>query len=787
MQPALPRPDEARVLDALWALQVLDTSAEPALDALARAASLACGVPIALISLVDEHRQWFKANVGLDGVTETPRELAFCAHAVLGDDVMVVPNATKDTRFADNPLVTGEPDIRFYAGAPLQLAGGETIGTLCVIDRQPHTPDAVQLETLRCLATAVVAALESRVAKQRIEAAVRETAWAALVMAHSADAIISLDANLVIRRWNPAAERLFGYSAAEVIGQSASLLAPPDQRSSQQQARNRVIAGQAHTYDAVRLHKDGRELPVSITLVPEFDGDGHVPNATLFVRDNRHHQAALAASTAAAEMMRRHYERTPLMLHVIDSANRLLMVSDRWLEALGYQREEVIGRPSLDFLTPASRDKAMRSGLPVVRETGRIDDIELQFVTRDGRVRDVLLSAIADAGSQPWPNLIIAGLQDVTERKVQEAARRESEDLLARTGNVAGVGGWSLDVASSRIRWTDETRRIHGVAHDYEPQLATAIDFYAPEARQLIQSAVETGLAHGTPWDLELPLVRADGSRIWVRAVGAVEFTDGKPSRLVGALQDISERRRLDEQLAAKRIALARSNEDLERFAYVASHDLQEPLRMVTSYGQLLERRHADELSAEGKEFLHFMVDGGQRAQALIRDLLALARLDSEGRAAAPVPLEHVLVDVLRPLHLKLQETGARVTHDALPTVNADAVQMRQLLGNLIGNALKFKGSRAVEVHVSALREPEGWRISVRDNGIGIEPKYFDRIFVMFQRLHLRTEYEGTGIGLALCKRIVDRHGGRIGVASTPGEGTTFWFTLPDAAPTREA
>lgn len=787
MQTAPPRHDEGNVLEALRALQVLDSVAEPALDALARAASLACGTPIALISLVDAQRQWFKANVGLDGVQETPRELAFCAHAVLGDDVMVVPNASEDARFADNPLVTDDPDIRFYAGAPLRLSGGEAIGTLCVIDRQPRTPNPVQLEMLRCLATAVVGALESRVTKQKVESAIRETAWAALVMQHSADAIISLDASLVIRRWNPAAERLFGYTAAEVIGQSASMLAPPEQRSGQQQARNRAVAGQAHTYDAVRLHKDGRELPVSITLVPEFDGQGQVPSATLFVRDNRPHQDALAASAAVAQMMRRHYERTPLMLHVIDSANRLLMVSDRWLDALGYQRDEVIGRPSLDFLTPASREKAMQSGLPVVRSSGRIEDMELQFVTRDGRVRDVLLSAIADSGPEPWPDLIVAGLQDVTERKQQEAALRESEDLLARTGQVAGVGGWSLDVASGRIRWTDETRRIHGAAIDYEPQLDTAVNFYAPEARHLIQSAVEAGLAHGTPWDLELPLLRADGSRIWVRAVGAVEFTNGQPSRLVGALQDISERRRLDRQLAAKRQALARSNEDLERFAYAASHDLQEPLRMVTSYGQLLERRHGQELSPEGREFLHFMVDGGQRAQALIRDLLALARLDSEGRAPVTVSLEQVLADVLKPLHLKVQETGAKITHDALPTVNADPVQMRQLLGNLIGNALKFTGSRAAEVHVSAQREPGRWRIGVRDNGIGIDAKYFDRIFVMFQRLHLRTQHEGTGIGLALCKKIVDRHGGSIGVQSTPGEGATFWFTLPDEAPTREA
>jgi light-regulated signal transduction histidine kinase (bacteriophytochrome) len=177
------------------------------------------------------------------------------------------------------------------------------------------------------------------------------------------------------------------------------------------------------------------------------------------------------------------------------------------------------------------------------------------------------------------------------------------------------------------------------------------------------------------------------------------------------------------------------------------------------------------------------MVDGGQRAQALIRDLLSLARLDSQARPWQAVALDNTLADTLQQLRLRVQETGATVTHDPLPTVLADARQIGQLMANLVGNALKFCGPAAPSIHVSAVREGSGWRISVRDNGIGIEPRYFDRIFQMFQRLHLRSEYDGTGIGLAICKKVVERHGGRIGVESTPGQGATFFFTLPDHAP----
>lgn len=203
---------------------------------------------------------------------------------------------------------------------------------------------------------------------------------------------------------------------------------------------------------------------------------------------------------------------------------------------------------------------------------------------------------------------------------------------------------------------------------------------------------------------------------------------------------------------------------------------------MVNSYGQLLTRRHRASLNAEAQEFLGFMVAGGQRALALIRDLLALARVDSQARPMAPVALQEVLADTLRDLAHSIVKAGAVVTHDSLPSVTGDRQQLGQLLGNLVGNAIKFRSPGAPQVHVAASREAGCWRISVSDNGIGIAPKYFDRIFMMFQRLQQRPEQAGTGIGLAVCKRVVERHGGQIGVTSVPGQGASFHFTLPCTA-----
>ncbi len=224
---------------------------------------------------------------------------------------------------------------------------------------------------------------------------------------------------------------------------------------------------------------------------------------------------------------------------------------------------------------------------------------------------------------------------------------------------------------------------------------------------------------------------------------------------------------------------LEHSNRELEQFAYVASHDLQEPLRMVSSYTELLERRYGDKLDDKAREFIGYAVDGAVRMQRLINDLLEFSRVSTRGKALQPVDVTRVLGTVRANLSVAIQDAGALVTNDALPTVMADETQLVQLLQNLIGNAIKFRGRERPHVHVGAQATATEWVFAVRDNGIGIAPEYFERIFVIFQRLHARDEYPGTGIGLAVCRRILDRHGGRIWVESEPGHGSTFYFALP--------
>ena len=257
--------------------------------------------------------------------------------------------------------------------------------------------------------------------------------------------------------------------------------------------------------------------------------------------------------------------------------------------------------------------------------------------------------------------------------------------------------------------------------------------------------------------------------------------------RDIQARWDISEQKKNQEALERKTMELKRSNDELQQFAYVASHDLQEPLRMVASYTQLLAKRYHGRLDSDANEFISYAVDGANRMQRLIHDLLSYSRVGTQGKELRPTSSEEAFTLALSNLERSIRETGARVEHGRLPMVLADDMQLVQLFQNLLGNAIKFRGAKPVLIYVGGERRGNDWLFWLRDNGIGIEPQYVERIFLIFQRLHGRSQYPGTGIGLAIAKKIVERHAGRIWVESEPGKGSTFYFTLPAREPDRHA
>jgi len=418
-------------------------------------------------------------------------------------------------------------------------------------------------------------------------------------------------------------------------------------------------------------------------------------------------------------------------------------------------------------------------------------EVEHDFATIGRRV--MLLNARQIQRVLGKERIILLTIEDITERKASdeklqgainerkkiEETLRETNDYLENLFNYANapIIVWDTQLRITRFNPAFEslTGRNHGEV------IGQSIEMLFPPSLVVSSMDLIRATTGGKRWEtVEIPILRRDGTirtLLWNSAT--VFAADGKtPVSTIAQGHDITLRKQAVDKLKQTTAELTRSNEELQRFAYVASHDLQEPLRMVASYVQLLERRYKDKLDDDASEFINFAVEGTKRMQNLINDLLAYSRVDSQGKPFEPVNMEQILGYTLANLEVAVEESHTIVTHDLLPTVIGDEGQMVQVFQNLVANAIKFHGKEAPRVHISAELKENEWVFSVKDNGIGIEPQYFDRIFIIFQRLHGQ-EYPGTGTGLSIVKRIVERHGGRVWVESEYNKNTTFYFSIP--------
>ena len=431
---SLPTNESAR-LARLQALDVLDTEPEPELDALARAASLVCGVPISLISLVDADRQWFKANIGLPEATQTPRDVAFCAHAILGDTLMEVPDALLDARFSDNPLVAGAPDIRFYAGVPLRMSDGLSIGTLCVIDRVPRQLDNHQRAILVNLAEAAAVALERRVRTKQFVQAQMEVALLheahsrlAAIIEHSDDAIISKNLQGRVMTWNESATRLFGYTAPQMVGQPITRVFPVDRLDEEPALIARLLRGETvGHFDTVRQHRDGHPIAVSVSLSPILGAEGQVTGISKIVRDISPRIAAEAAKAVIEQRWQSLAAFVPVGIFQADALGNCVYTNPRWQAMFGLSLEDSLGDGWRKPLYPddanavfAQWDRTVKQGL----------EIEVGFRTQrsDGVVRQVLARARPELDAQGLVIGFVGSVEDVTERTLQQEALQAAKE-----------------------------------------------------------------------------------------------------------------------------------------------------------------------------------------------------------------------------------------------------------------------------------------------------------------------------------------------------------------------
>nr|WP_224242914.1 PAS domain-containing protein [Hyalangium gracile] len=548
------------------------------------------------------------------------------------------------------------------------------------------------------------------------------------------------------------------------------------------------------------------------------------------------HRAAMAVDNArlyresvhAGERFRSLVTATAQAVWVTRPDGSIVEESPSWRAFTGQTHEEWKGTGWLSAIHPEDRESARRAWTDAVAR-GRSYETEYRLRRADGGYSITLARAVpvrnADGTVREWVGINIdltaqreaesaaRSLQLEQRARRHEALRADVSAALARPGpqaqmlqtaceavvrhlDMAFSRVWLLDRDSAELRlWASAGRGTQPPGeHARIPLGQSKVGRIARERRPYATNALRKEPAASAPeWVLREGLVSFAGyplvlgeQLVGVFAVYGTEPLVHETLDVLAAVAEIItqgvERRRAEESLRMHAQELARSNEELQQFAYVASHDLQEPLRMVASYTQLLARRYRGKLDSDADEFIGYAVEGVNRMQRLIQDLLAYSRVGTRGRELSPCDAGQALQRAVDNVRATLEETRGELTVAPLPRVLADETQLAQLFQNLLSNALKFHGQAPPKVEVSAQPQgPDWWRFTVKDEGLGIDSQYFDRIFIIFQRLHGREEYPGTGIGLAICKKIVERHGGRIGVESRPGAGSTFWFTLPAA------
>jgi PAS domain S-box-containing protein len=476
---------------------------------------------------------------------------------------------------------------------------------------------------------------------------------------------------------------------------------------------------------------------------------------------------------------------TPDAIISVDAQQRITLFNPAAERMFGCAASEALGA-SLDRFIPERFRATHRKHIADFAETGVTTRAmghqrPLAALRADGT--EFPVEATISQTTVGGQRLFTAIVRDISERRQAEEALRVSEARFRAIFETAVDGIVVIDEQGIVTGFNPAASRIFGYAP--EEMVGRNVSLLMPEPHRsahdgYMRTYLETGMKRIIGVGREVTGRRKDGSE-FPMDLAVSETMLGSRRVFTGIVRDITERKQDEAALATQAEDLARSNVELERFAYVASHDLQEPMRTVRSFAQLLKRRVGDQLSGDAAEYLQYITGGVERMQTLINDLLAYSRVSSQGAAFAPSDCAHILRMVLDSLQASVAAEHATVTFDPLPTVLGDATQLGQLLQNLVANAIKFRGKQPPRIHVSAAERPHEWLFSVRDNGIGIAPEYFERIFIIFQRLHTIEEYGGTGIGLAICKKIVERHGGKITVDSQLGHGSTFSFELAEA------
>ena len=599
------------------------------------------------------------------------------------------------------------------------------------------------------------------------------------------DAMVVVNQGGKIVRLNVQAEKQFGYRHDELVGRQVKDIIPQGfaERLIADGTRTAAEALAQQMGTGIELYgrrENGSDFPIEIMLSPLESAEGVLVTAA--IRDISLRKDAEKHLAQMEGRYRGLLEAAPDAMVVVNQSGEIVLLNVQAEKQFGYRRDELVGQKVKNIIPEGFAERLIADGTRTAAEalaqqigTG----IELYGRRKNGSdfPIEIMLSPLESADGI----LVTAAIRDISVRKDAEKHLAQMEGryrgLLEAAPDAMVVVNQSGEIVLLNV----QAEKQFGYRRD--ELVGQKVKNIIPEgfAERLVADALrsaEDALAQQIGTGIELNGRRKNGSDFPIEIMlSPLESADG--TLVTAAIRDITTRKKAEADLLQKVEELNRSNEELGQFAYIASHDLQEPLRMVASYTQLLSRRYKGKLDSDADEFISFAVDGASRMHRMIQDLLAYSRVGTKGKDLLDASSEEALHQALMNLRGAIEDSAALVTHDPLPAVMADEMQLIQLFQNLVGNAIKYQNPGVPRVHVSAVKNGgKKWIFSVQDNGLGIDSQYFEKIFGMFQRLHKREEFAGTGIGLAICKKIVERHGGSISVESQLGQGSTFRFAL---------
>ncbi len=617
---------------------------------------------------------------------------------------------------------------------------------------------------------------------------------------NSPEGIVILDNQDKIVNANKGFEKMFQFNYEEVTGKAINSILVPESLSEQaSQMSLFVLKGEVIHRETVRKRRDGSLVDVSVLAYPIKLGNDQIGVYGIYsdISERKETEKALRTSEEryrafvkqSSEGIWRYELLEPLAVklpvdeqvkHIFKFAY-LAECNDNVAKMYGYETAEEIIGARLNEMLPDTQQQNVEYIRSFVKSSYRLSNAETRETDKNGKTKFFINNLVGIVEN----NYLVRawGTQrDITESKLAEEELRKTQFRLATLlNNLPDVVLY--ETGSDKEFISENVNDLLGYpAEKFVNDKTFFTGLVHPGDLKIMDKKLADWRAAGSPGILnqEFRVRRADGVYIWLEDhMIIVKNADGR-EHMAGVRIDINEHKSSEEKLKQLADKLSLSNKELEQFAYVASHDLQEPLRMVASYIQLLQRRYKDKLSAEADEFIGYAVDGVVRMKTLINDLLAYSRVNTQELKPEPTDLNKVVSQVIVNLRASIDESGAKINYDELPVVKANPLHMNQLFQNLVSNAIKFRGKEAPVVNITARHAGDEWILTVSDNGIGIEKEFTDRIFVIFQRLHNYTEYPGTGIGLAICKKIVEKNGGHIWVESEPGKGSAFNFTIPD-------